>query len=151
MGRLVSRSVVLGALAFGLVACMQQQGQMASGGVAYTAHLTGKDEVPPTTSAGVGDAKLTYDTTTKVLSWNVTYSGLTGPATAAHIHGPAVAGANAGVVIPFDVPKAPAGTITGSKTLTDAQYADLNSGRYYVNIHTGANKGGEIRGQIARQ
>lgn len=149
MGRLVSMAVVTAALAFGLVACMQQ-GQMASG-VTYTAHLTGKDEVPPTTSAGTGDATLTYDAATKVLNWKVTYSGLTGPATAGHIHGPAPAGVNAGVLIPFDVPKAPAGTITGSKALTDAQLADLNSGRYYVNIHTEANKGGEIRGQIARQ
>jgi len=150
MGRLVAMTVA-SVLGFGLMACTQQ-GQMASsGGVAYTAHLTGQDEVPPTTSAGTGDAKLTYDTTSKVLSWTVTYSGLTGPATAAHIHGPAVAGTNAGVVIPFDVPKAAAGTITGSKALTDAQYADLNSGRYYVNIHTDQNKGGEIRGQIARQ
>ena len=152
MGRLVAMTAAT-VLGFALVACTQQQGQMASaGGVTYTAHLTGQDEVPPTTSTGTGDAKLTYDTTSKVLSWTVTYSGLSGPATAAHIHGPAVAGANAGVVIPFDnVPKAPAGTITGSKAITDAQYADLNSGRYYINIHTERNKGGEIRGQIARQ
>ena len=148
MGRLVSLVVATAALAFGLVACMQPA---SMGGVTYTAHLTGKDEVPPTTSAGVGDGTFTYDTATKTLSWKVTYSGLTGPATAGHIHGPAPAGTNAGVVIPFDVPKAPAGTITGSKALTDAQYADLNSGLYYANIHTDANKGVEIRGQIARQ
>lgn len=148
MGRLVSMAVVTAALALGLVACMQST---PPGGVTYAAHLTGKDEVPPTSSAGVGDGKFTYDSATKMLSWNVTFSGLTGPATAGHIHGPALAGANAGVVISFDVPKAASGTITGSKALTDAQLADLNSGRYYVNIHTEANKGGEIRGQIARQ
>ncbi len=150
MGRLTSMTAATLVLAFGLVGCMQQ-GQMPTGGIAYAAHLAGNSEVPPTTSAGTGDAKLNYDTATKVLSWTVTYSGLTGPATAAHIHGPAAAGANAGVLIPFEAPKAPSGTITGSKALTDAQYADLNSGLYYVNIHTEANKGGEIRGQIARQ
>ena len=150
MGRLISMTVAT-VLAFGLVGCMQHEQMASSGGITYAAHLTGKDEVPPTTSAGTGDATLTYNPGTKVLSWNVTFSGLTGPATAGHIHGPAPAGSNAGVVIPFEVPKATAGTITGSKALTDAQYADLNSGLYYINIHTAENKGGEIRGQIARQ
>lgn len=50
--------------------------------------------------------------------------------------------------MPFDPPKAPAGEIKGSKALTDAQIADLQAGKYYVNIHTEANKGGEIRGQL---
>jgi hypothetical protein len=82
------------------------------------------------------------------LTWTVDYSGLSGPATAAHIHGPADPGANAGIVIPFTGNLA--SPIKGSATLTDAQMAQLEAGKWYVNIHTEANKPGEIRGQLVR-
>ena len=111
----------------------------------FKATLSGASEVPPTTSAGSGTATAALDTATKMLSWEVTYSGLSGPAMAAHIHGPADLDKNAAVVIPFTVTASP---IKGSKVLTAAQEADLEAGKYYVNIHTAANKGGEIRGQL---
>jgi hypothetical protein len=82
-----------------------------------------------------------------VLTYKVTYSGLTGPATMGHIHGPALPGANAGVVVPFANPASP---VSGTATLTAAQIADLTAGKYYANIHTAANPGGEIRGQITK-
>jgi CHRD domain-containing protein len=88
------------------------------------------------------------DTASKTLTWTVTYSGLGGPATAAHIHGPAAPGANAGVLVPFNGDLA--SPIKGSATLTDAQISDLEAGKWYVNIHTAANKSGEIRGQLVR-
>jgi hypothetical protein len=100
------------------------------------AALDGKAEVPPNTSAATGTADLDYDPASKKLSWKLSYSGLSGPATAAHFHGPAEAGKNAGVA--------------GSATLTDAQAADLAAGKYYINIHTAANPGGEIRGQVGK-
>ena len=110
--------------------------------------LDGKSEVPPNTSAGTGTADLDYDAASKKLSWKITYSGLSGPATAAHFHGPAAAGANAGVKVPIANP----GTspVEGSATLTDEQAADLTGGKYYINIHTAANPGGEIRGQVMK-
>jgi len=112
------------------------------------ATLDGKQEVPPTTTAGVGTADIDYDPATKKLSWTVTYSGLTGPATAAHFHGPGEPGKNSGVAVPIsNIATSPA---SGSATLTDAQAADLTSGKYYVNIHTAANPGGEIRGQVTK-
>jgi len=112
------------------------------------ATLDGKTEVPPNTSAATGTAEIDYDAASKKLSWKVTYSGLSGPATAAHFHGPAEAGKNAGVAVPIANP----GTspVEGSATLTDAQAADLVAGKYYVNIHTAANPGGEIRGQVTK-
>src|SRR4051794_14006189 len=113
----------------------------------FRATLSGTAEVPPTTSTGSGDAMATLDTASKKLSYTITYFGLSGPATAAHFHGPAAAGANAGVAVPI------ANTASGSEgsaTLTDAQAADLMAGKYYVNIHTEANKGGEIRGQVTK-
>ena len=114
----------------------------------YKATMTGKQEVPPTTSTGSGDVLATLDTETKQLSYTMTYMGLTGPATAAHFHGPAAAGANAGVVIPIGMP--PANPATGTVTLTDAQMKDLEAGKWYANVHTAANKGGEIRAQLTK-
>ena len=113
-----------------------------------TIKLDGKSEVPPNTSAGTGTAEIDYDAATKKLSWKVTYSGLSGPATAGHFHGPAEAGKNAGVAIP--IPNIGTSPAEGSATLTDAQAADLMAGKYYVNIHTAANPGGEIRGQVTK-
>ncbi|MER8810225.1 CHRD domain-containing protein [Mesorhizobium australicum] len=116
--------------------------------VKYKATLDGGQQSPAVTTKGKGTATLTFDTTKKKLSWNVKYSGLSGPATAAHIHGPAAAGENAPPAIPFKGKlKSP---IKGSATLTDAQAADLEAGKYYVNVHTAANKDGEIRGQIEK-
>ena len=115
--------------------------------VKYKATLDGSQQSPPVTTKGKGTATFTFDTTKKKLSWNVKYSGLSGPATAAHIHGPAAMGENAGPVIPFKKLKSP---IKGSETLTDTQAADLEAGKYYVNVHTAANKAGEIRGQIEK-
>jgi hypothetical protein len=110
--------------------------------------LDGKSQVPPNTSAATGTADLDYDPASKKLSWKVTYTGLSGPATAAHFHGPAEAGKNAGVAVA--IPNAGTSPVEGSATLTDAQAADLVAGKYYINIHTAANPGGEIRGQVTK-
>ncbi len=112
------------------------------------ATLDGKSEVPATTTAGTGTADIDYDAASKKLTWKVTYSGLSGPATAAHFHGPAEAGKNAGVAVA--IPNAGTSPAEGSATLTDAQAADLVAGKYYVNIHTAANPAGEIRGQVTK-
>jgi hypothetical protein len=88
----------------------------------------------------------TLDTATKTLTYTLTFKALTGPALMAHFHGPAKPGANAGVVVPIT------GELTspvhGSAVLTDAQVKDLTAGLWYANVHTAANKGGEIRGQV---
>ena len=112
------------------------------------ATLDGKSEVPPNASAGTGTADIDYDAATKKLSWKLTYSGLSGPATAAHFHGPADPDKNAGVAVA--IPNATSSPAEGSATLTDAQAADLTAGKYYVNVHTAANPGGEIRGQVTK-
>jgi hypothetical protein len=114
----------------------------------YRATLSGKSEVPPTTSNASGDVLATLDTGSKKLSYTITYFGLSGPATAAHFHGPAAAGANAGVAVPIG--SNPASPSTGSVDLTDAQMKDLEAGNWYANVHTEANNGGEIRGQLTR-
>ncbi|HVZ50353.1 MAG TPA: CHRD domain-containing protein [Pseudolabrys sp.] len=111
------------------------------------ADLKASSEVPPTTSTGSGTVTATYDTATKKLTWKGSYSGLSGPATAAHFHGPAPAGKNAAVMVPIN-PHGP--TFEGSATLTDAQAKALMDGDIYVNVHTAANKAGEIRGQVTK-
>jgi hypothetical protein len=113
----------------------------------FKATLNGTAEVPPNDSRGAGTATFTLDEKTKVLTYNITYSGLKAAPTAAHIHGPAAPGANAGVMVPFANPASP---ITGSATLTDAQVAALLAGQTYVNVHSSAHPPGEIRGQITQ-
>ena len=113
----------------------------------FKADMKAAAEVPANDSKGMGTAEVTYDAAAKSLKWTVTFSGLTGPAAAAHFHGPAEAGKNAGVVVPLTGTASP---MTGSATLTDAQAADLMAGKYYINVHTAMHKDGEIRGQVMK-
>lgn len=115
--------------------------------VKLQADLKGTNEVPPNNSAGSGKAEATYDTETKTLTYSVTYTGLSGPAMGAHFHGPVEAGKNAGIVLPFKTVQSP---IQGTATLTEAQATDLLGGKWYANIHTAANPGGELRGQMVK-
>jgi len=116
--------------------------------VNYRADLKASTQVPPNDSKGTGMLTATYDPASKKLTYTVAYKDLTGPATAAHFHGPADAKTNAGVVVPVN--GAVTSPIKGEATLTDAQAKDLADGKWYFNIHTAANKGGEIRGQVMK-
>ena len=114
--------------------------------IPMTAQLSGATEVPPNKSTGKGMVDANFNKQSNVLTWTITYSGLTGPATAAHFHGPAGLGVNAPPSVPLsgslDSP------IKGTATLTAAQVSDLTAGNWYLNVHTAANPGGEIRGQV---
>ena len=112
----------------------------------FNATLSGAQEVPPTSSKGSGLATATLDSD-GTFHWDVAYGGLTGPATAAHFHGPAAPGTNAGVVVNIGGPT-PGNPMQGSAHLNTTQIADLVAGRWYVNVHTAANPNGEIRGQV---
>lgn len=114
------------------------------------ADLSARNEVPPNMSSASGRADMRLDTTSGNLSWTINFSGLTGPLTAAHFHGPAAAGANAGVIVPIASGGATA-PLSGMATLSPPQVADVLAGRWYVNVHTAANPGGEIRGQVMRR
>lgn len=118
---------------------------MAADTVTFGAVLSSAAEVPANASTGTGMLDATLNKNSNVLRWTVTYSGLSGPATMAHFHGPAMAGANAGVAVPFPSAMSPA---KGETVLTAAQVADLMAGKWYANVHTAANPGGEIRGQV---
>jgi len=116
----------------------------------YKATMTSAAEVPPNDSKGTGTVTATFDDATKKLSWKGSYSNLSGAATAAHFHGPAEPGKNAGVLIPVFAGAAAKSPFEGEAVLTDAQASDLAAGRLYFNIHTDKNKGGELRGQMTK-
>jgi hypothetical protein len=134
---------LLAAAALATAGCGMMSDSKSMGGE-MNVPLSGKNEVPPNASTGSGTGRVELDG--NVLKWNVTYSGTTGPVTAGHFHGPAAAGANAGVVVPFAGPLT--SPIVGSATLTPAQVDQLKQGLWYINLHTAANPGGELRGQV---
>ncbi len=143
----LSRFAFVGLAALGVVAltgCAQDSMRSTS---TFNTTLSGAQEVPPVNTAGRGEAKVTVDRATRQLTWEVGYNGLTGPVTAAHFHGPAAPGQNAGVVVP--IAQGPAtNPMRGSAMLTEEQMNQLLQGRWYINLHTEQNKGGEIRGQV---
>jgi hypothetical protein len=139
------RKTTLAAAALMATALSWSYGQAAT--ETFHGTLSGGSEVPPVAGSASGTATVTLDTATKMVTYNVTYSGLSGPAAAAHIHCGAAAGANAGVAVAFPKADSP---ISGSATMTDAQIADLEAGKCYVNVHTAANKGGEARAQLTK-
>jgi len=134
------------AAALSMVALLFAAGAARADIVHFAADLTGKDEVPANSSAATGNVTAELETTERTLAYRATYKGLSGPATMAHFHGPAAPGANAPPVITVpDNAKLPIG---GSVRLTEQEMADLLAGKWYFNVHTAANPGGEIRGQL---
>ena len=135
-------AVAVFALAFASIAA-----QAAT--IALTADLKASSEVPAKVSDGAGTLTATLNTDTNELTYHVEFSGLTGPAAAAHFHGPAAPGANAGPQVAVKTTPI-VSPIDGTATLTPAQEKDLLAGKWYFNIHTAANPGGEIRGQVMK-
>ena len=110
--------------------------------------LGGGEEVPPVQTAGSGLAEFIYDRETRTLKWTINCSGLSGPATMAHLHGPASRGEKGGVAIWLSKQGSTVESpVNGQVILTPEQAEQFVAGRWYVNIHTQANPGGEIRGQ----
>jgi len=113
--------------------------------IEFLARIDGAQEVPPNTSPAMGIGVFAVDTVTDVMSYRIVYAGLTAPEVAAHIHGFAAPGFNAGVLNAL-----PTGTTKcGTWNYAAAQEPGIMAGNTYVNIHSSAFPGGEIRGQIA--
>jgi CHRD domain len=143
------RSFRLALCAAALLAVGACASPMMSKMATFNVPLSGANEVPPVTTPAKGMVTGKFDPATNLLTYTLTYEGLTGPATAAHFHGPAMAGQNAGVALGFKNPIT--SPQSGQAVLTPAQAADLMAGKWYVNVHTDANKGGELRGQMTAQ
>jgi hypothetical protein len=134
----------LAALAVGVLA-MGTASPLRAETIHYATTLTGASEVPPNDTSGTGTVDADLDTATRTFTYTISYSGLTGPAVAAHFHGPAAPGSNAPPIIKIENLASP---IKGSAVLTTDQMADLQAGKWYFNVHTKAHPGGEIRGQL---
>jgi hypothetical protein len=118
--------------------------------VELRAELSARNEVPPNQSPASGRGEVKLDTATGAVTWTVTYTGLSAPLSAAHFHGPAGTDGNAPIMVPIAAGGTPS-PLTGSATINQAQAADLLAGRWYINLHTPNNPGGEIRGQVVRR
>ena len=142
MTRIFSNLVLAGLVA--LAGC----GAMPSSNIVkLSGTLSAKSEVPPNASTATGTVEATLNKETSLLTWKVVYSGLSGPAAAGHFHGPALAGQNIGVALGFK--GSVESPIIGEAVLTPAQVTDVLAGKWYVNLHTKANPGGEIRAQVS--
>jgi hypothetical protein len=126
------------AAALSMVAMLAAGAARANEIIHYEADLTGPNGAKGTVTAELEPSEMTF-------AYRATYSGLSGPATMAHFHGPADPGKDAPPVVAVPDPRLPIG---GSVRLTDKEMADLEAGKWYFNVHTAANPGGEIRGQL---
>lgn len=123
--------------------------QTAFAAAYFTGNLTSAQEVPPNGSTATGFGRVTLNDAETQISVSVHWSGLTGNASAGHIHGPAAVGANAPVLFNLAPSAVTSGSVIGATfAVTPTQVANLKAGLWYFNIHTAANPGGEIRGQI---
>jgi len=139
----------LGATLLGALALLSLSSPASALGThIYSVTLNGANEVPASGSAGTGTATVTLDDVTGAVSVSGSYTGLGSNATAAHIHGPAPAGVNAGVIVGLSVSGGTAGTFSGAGVLTPTQVGNMLGGLTYLNVHTVGFGGGEIRGQI---
>jgi len=156
-GALALAGVVVAAAAMAARGADTTASQLAT----YMAHMSSANEVPPI--AGSASGMATFRLTGKTLSYVVIVSGLSGNAVASNIH-IGDAATNGGIVFPFTAANVQSGQVaSGTIDLTlpftlgsglaisgDSVLTLLNNGQLYTNVHTAANAGGEIRGQITR-
>ncbi|MGB8418906.1 CHRD domain-containing protein [Paraburkholderia sp.] len=117
--------------------------------LSFTVPLTGAQQVPPVDTSGHGSADISYDPSTRVVTWAITFSGLSSDATMAHFHGPAAAGENAHVKVWLSQRGAAVTSpINGSTMLSPTDAHEFLAGEMYVHVHTKDHPSGEIRGQL---
>jgi len=136
------------ALACGLLALVASAARAEE--IEFHSELKGASAVPPTESKATGNVSATLDTKTRKFTYTIIYSGLSGPVTAAHFHGPAAPGENGRAELPVAALSL-ASPIKGHATLSAGKAADLVKGLWYLNLHDAAYPTGEIRGQLVRK
>jgi hypothetical protein len=109
----------------------------------FAVSISGAQEVPPNGSTGFGSGTATINPVANTIAYAFNVTGLTGSLAGAHFHGPAARGANAGVMIDIG-----ANPFSGTVTYQEADEAAILGGQWYVNYHTAAFPGGELRGQL---
>lgn len=119
--------------------------------VEYQFTLTVCQEVPPSDTTGFGEATVLVDTDTGEVTVTGSYEDMSSNVNAAHVHGPAAIGENAGIIFPLTHTGGQDGTLTGTAVLEDADIQTILDGLAYVNVHTVNFGPGEIRGQILHE
>lgn len=147
MMRVVSRRIVL---ALAALACIAWAGTATAASVKIKAQLTGAEQTPPVMTKGKGTASLTWDASTRVITWQITYSELSSAATMAHFHNGANGAKCGGPVVIWLTKKGEPvkSPITGKATLTPEQAQQLDAGNWYINVHSTDHPAGEICGQV---
>lgn len=148
MRRLLLMSAAAALLAAAIAGCGQMQAKSAP--ERLTGQLSGQQEVPPVDTAGTGEVEVRFNEKASSIRWKVSYQGLSGPVTAAHFHGPAGPGQNAGVQLPL-AGNLQSPTLEGEARLTPQQANELMSGHWYLNLHTARHPNGEVRAQLRPQ
>ncbi len=114
----------------------------------FAVSMDGSQEVPPVVTGGTATVSVTLDDVSGAVTVFGNFSGLSSSARAAHIHGPAAPGMNAGILIPLSENGGTSGQVSGGGVLTPSEITDMLNGLHYINIHTFNHIAGEIRGQI---
>jgi hypothetical protein len=141
----VSRRTALALVGLGLIAWT---GQAQAAPESFTVPLSGAQQVPAVQTSGSGTADVTFDPSTRVVTWTITYSGLSSPATMAHFHNGAE-GKNGPVAVWLSKKGTPPESpFKGEATLTPDQAKQFAAGDWYINVHTKDHPAGEIRGQV---
>lgn len=146
---MLQKQRTMAVIALAVVAALTMGAQSDNAADKFEFALTGSEEVPPNSAEGTGTA--TVMIVGDKLKVTVSFEGLTGPLTGAHIHGPALPGENAGVIfgiIPGELSEGASSPLRAMFPITEEQKALIRDGRTYLNLHTADFPGGEIRGQI---
>lgn len=135
-----------------LMACSKDNGYNNDGNAemySTSGNASGDQENPPTGSSGSGTLTGTYNATTNVWQYNISWTSLSSTASAVEIHGPASVGVNGAFMFALTITTPGiSGSATGSVTLNAQQEADLLAGKCYYTILSATHVTGEIRGQI---
>ncbi|MCF6159662.1 MAG: CHRD domain-containing protein [wastewater metagenome] len=158
MWKKLSYGLIAAVLVLGITNIIRINPAMAQNGgnriIPFTALLTGGQEVPENDSKAFGVAFMTFEVETRMLCYSITFTDdkLTGTETVAHFHAPAAPGENADIIFDITPDPSPVGSPKNGCVgpLTRRQGRDLNRGLFYINIHSDAFPGGEIRGQVLR-
>src|SRR5262249_32813227 len=148
MNEVLSRRALVAAVA-APAAMAAWAGPLQAAPISFKVPISGVQHVPLVETQGYGIADLTYDPDTRIVTWTVTYNGLSGPVTAAQFHGPAQPSKTAPGLLPLAKQGGPADSpITGQATLNAEQNRQFAAGEWYIDISTAAHPDGEIRGQV---
>jgi|SRR5688500_15100203 len=147
--QIFSKSLIILSLFTGLTFAACESDDVNDNTYAVSGNGSGAQENPPVATSGTSTLTGSYNADINRLDYTINWNGLSGPATMAHFHGPALTGVNAGAMVTLSITtNGINGTASGSAILHDTAENHLLNGRVYYNIHTATHINGEVRGQV---